>query len=91
LFDDFAKCFGDADQVFLLPIYFAREKKDESVSSEKLAGAIAEEGIKVLAFPDFSSAEEAVLGLNLGSDDVLVTMGAGEAYMVADKVFPELL
>jgi UDP-N-acetylmuramate--alanine ligase len=84
LFDDFAKSFKGADRVLLLPIYFAREKKDESVSSEKLAEAI---GGKTQAFTDFALAEKAVLELKLGSKDVFVTMGAGEAYKVADKIF----
>jgi len=87
LFDDFAKSFGQADKIFLLPIYFAREDEDESVSSDKLAEAIRGEGGKVEAFPDFESAEDAVRCLNLGPDDVFVTMGAGEAFKVADKVF----
>lgn len=87
LFDDFAKSFKGADKILLLPIYFAREDKDKSVSSEKLAEAITLAGDKAEAFPDFKSAEEAVLALKLGSKDVFVTMGAGEAYKVADKVF----
>lgn len=87
LFDDFVKCFKWADQVFLLPIYFAREDKDESVSSEKLAEAIAETGEKAQAFSSFEKAENFVKSLNLGPNDVFVTMGAGEAYKVADKVF----
>ena len=87
LFNDFVKSFKGADRVMLLPIYFAREDKDESVSSEKLAESMAKMGINVQAYPDFSSAEVAVSALNLGSRDVFVTMGAGEAYKVADKVF----
>ncbi len=87
LFDDFVKSFKGADQVLLLPIYFAREDKDESVSSEKLAQAITLAGDKAQAYPDFKSAEEAVLALKLGSEDVFVTMGAGEAYKVADKIW----
>ncbi len=93
LFNDFAESFGGADRVLLLPIYFAREAKDESVSSEKLANAICASFLKgdkqasVQAFPDFTSAEKAVLDLELGPDDVFVTMGAGEAYKVADRVF----
>jgi len=71
----------------LLPIYFAREDKDESISSDKLAETIVGKGEQVQAFPDFQSAEEAVLALNLGPNDVFITMGAGEAYKVADKVF----
>jgi UDP-N-acetylmuramate--alanine ligase len=88
LFDDFAKSFKGADQVLLLPIYFARESKDESVSSELLAEAITLEGEKARAFSTFEEAESYVTSLNLGAKDVFVTMGAGEAYKVAEKVLP---
>jgi UDP-N-acetylmuramate--alanine ligase len=87
LFGDFIKSFKDADHVMLLPIYFAREDKDPSVSSELLAEAIRKEGEDAEAFSDFVSAEQAVSALKLGENDVFVTMGAGEAYKVADKVF----
>jgi len=87
LFNDFAKSFKGVDRVLLLPIYFAREDKDKNVSSERLAMAMCLEGDNVEAFPDFTRAEDAVLALNLGPKDVFVTMGAGEAYKVADKVF----
>lgn len=86
-FDDFSNSFSDAGQVLLLPIYFAREDKDESVSSEKLALAINKIGQEAKAFSSFEEAETFIKGLNLGSNDVFVTMGAGEAYKVADKVF----
>jgi UDP-N-acetylmuramate--alanine ligase len=89
LFDDFVKSFNKADQVLLLPIYFAREDKDESISSEKLAEAIALTGDNptAQAFSSFELAENFVKGLKLGANDIFVTMGAGEAYKVADKVF----
>lgn len=87
LFGDFVLSFGGADRILMLPIYYAREEKDESVSSFKLAQAIRLQGMDAQAFPDFQSAENAILALNLGSKDVFVTMGAGEAYKVADKVF----
>lgn len=87
LFDDFTQAFHEADQTLLLPIYFAREDKDPSISSEKLAEAINQAGSKAQAFADFQSAEEAVSALNLSSKDIFVTMGAGEAYKVADTIF----
>jgi UDP-N-acetylmuramate--alanine ligase len=90
LFDDFAKSFKEADKVLLLPIYFAREDKDPSISSGKLAQAIKATGVDAQAFTDFKSAEIAVKGLNLSEKDVFVTMGAGEAYKVADKLFPDV-
>ncbi len=86
LFADFVKSFNQADKVMLLPIYFARESKDESVSSEILAEAIRKEGVDVESFATFDDAEAFLASLNLGKNDVLVTMGAGEAYKVADKV-----
>lgn len=87
LFDDFAKSFNEADQVLLLPIYFARETKDESVSSDKLAEAVRKNGVKVESFQDFLVAEAYVRTLDLGKNDIFVTMGAGEAYKVADSIF----
>ncbi len=90
LFDDFSKSFKGVDRILLLPIFFAREDLDPTISSEKLAEAICKNGDKAEAFPNFESAEQAVLALNLGLNDVFVTMGAGEAYKVANKVFPIL-
>ena len=87
LFNDFAKSFKGADRIILLPIYFAREEKDESVSSGKLAEAICQNGEKAIAFTDFELAEEYLKGEKFGENDVFVTMGAGEAYKVADQVF----
>ena len=87
LFNDFAKCFHGADKIILLPIYFARENPDESISSGKLAEAICENGDKAIAFTDFGLAEEYIKGQTFSKDDIFVTMGAGEAYKVADEVF----
>jgi UDP-N-acetylmuramate--alanine ligase len=87
LFDDFSKSFKEADRILLLPIYFAREDKDESVSSEKLAEAIAKNGGDVQVFDGFESAGQAVLDLKLGAKDVFVSMGAGEANKVTLKSF----
>lgn len=87
LFDDFAKSFKGADKVLMLPIYFAREAKDESVSSDKLAEAVRLAGENAEAFSSFELAENAIKTLDLGPTDVFVTMGAGEAHKVADKVF----
>jgi UDP-N-acetylmuramate--alanine ligase len=90
LFNEFVTCFDEADKVFLLPIYFARENPDPEISSEKLALAIKDHKGEATAFKDFISAEEVIGGLKLSSKDIFVTMGAGEAYKVAEKVFPDV-
>ena len=52
-----------------------------------MAEAICQNGEKAIAFTDFELAEEYLKGQTFGKDDVFVTMGAGEAYKVADKIF----
>ena len=89
-FNDFAASFKEADKIFLLPIYFAREEKDESVSSEKLAEVMVKTGDQAQAFPDFQSAEEAVLALNLGPNDIFITMGAGDITKISDELIKEI-
>ena len=91
LFDDFVNCFDNADNVLLLPIYFARENPDPEVSSEILAEAIRLHRGEAVAFNSFAEAEKWVGKMKLGPKDVFVTMGAGESYKVAEKVFPDLV
>jgi UDP-N-acetylmuramate--alanine ligase len=87
LFKQFSKSFLGADRLYILPIYYAREDKDESISSGILAEAVDLNGVTAYAFPDFASAEEVIRALGLGENDVFVTMGAGEAYKVADSLW----
>lgn len=83
-FDDFVKSFDDADQIYFLPIYFAREAPDPSVSSEKLAEAVKNRGKDAIS-GSFAEAISYFRGLNLDDKDVFVTMGAGESYKIADE------
>lgn len=86
LFEDFSKCFKGVDQIILLPIYFAREKIDPTISSDKLAEEICKEGDQAIAFSDFKSAEIFLKSQIFGENDIFVTMGAGEAYKIADNI-----
>jgi len=88
LLNDFAQSFKDADQVLLLPIYYAREVDDGTISSEVLSGKINQYTNNSKAFPDFESLEKYLeVGLpNMGEKDVIVTMGAGEAFKVGDFI-----
>jgi UDP-N-acetylmuramate--alanine ligase len=84
LFVEFATAFTGADAVHFLPIFFAREAPDPTVSSELLAEAVLSYVPEVRAFPDFFAAQEALKEKGLGSNDVVVTMGAGEAYKIGN-------
>lgn len=83
-FSEFVESFDDADQVYFLPIYFAREAPDPTVSSEKLAEALKNRGKDAIS-GSFEQAVTYFKGMSLGENDVFVTMGAGEAYKIADE------
>lgn len=86
LLPDFAISFSDADEVLLLPIYYAREIDDGSISSEILAEEINKHTNNAKAFSDFISAEKYLEKEleNMNNKNIIVTMGAGEASKVGD-------
>jgi len=86
LFADFVESFENANKIFILPIFYAREAQDPEVSSEKLAEAVKSTGKDCIS-GTFAEAEAFLQGLPLYKGDVVVTMGAGEAYKITDKVF----
>ncbi|MBU6491018.1 UDP-N-acetylmuramate--L-alanine ligase [Patescibacteria group bacterium] len=84
LLDGFAAAFGDADKVFIAPIYAAREIDDGSVSSELLAERIRANGTDAVALGSFDAIEQALV--RPGAGDAIMTMGAGDIYKVADRL-----
>ncbi|MEI8130744.1 MAG: cyanophycin synthetase [bacterium] len=85
-FNEFATAFNQADTVYFLPIYFAREVPDPTVSSEILAEAVAKNVAGARAFASFEEAEQFCIEARYSTNDVFVTMGAGEAYKVGDQL-----
>jgi UDP-N-acetylmuramate--alanine ligase len=85
LFDEFTRCFDDASEVLLLPIFAAREKFDPSVSSDSLAIEIANVNPK-LNVVSFKNMETLVdyLHIHNSSDKIVITMGAGDVYKIYD-------
>lgn len=84
LFDDFAAAFRGADVVLIAPIYAARESDDGTISSALLAERITENGVSASA----ASLEEIQDTLETGpkAGDIIMTMGAGDIYRVADQL-----
>ncbi|MSU55648.1 MAG: UDP-N-acetylmuramate--L-alanine ligase [Candidatus Taylorbacteria bacterium] len=81
--ESFGKCFKQADEVIMLPIYPAREVDPGDINSGMVV-----EGIKKNDQPAYlvASFEEAAKKANdlVRSGDVIITMGAGETNKVAD-------
>jgi len=87
LFNDFVKTFRKApiDKIIITDIYdvAGRETKSKSggVSSKKLVAKIAKEGVIYYATDKL----EGFIKENLNIGDVLIIMGAGDIYKLADK------
>lgn len=83
LFDDFTRCFSNADEIILADIYAARESFTKLISSDMLGDKIRELG---QSCHNFHSFEEIVdfLKANLMDGDLLLTVGAGDVYKIGE-------
>jgi len=88
LLDAFSSAFGDADEVIIAPIYGAREIDDGTVSSAILAEKIKEQGVSARAADSLEEVESALRDM-AQPGDVIITMGAGDIYKVADALVKE--
>jgi UDP-N-acetylmuramate--alanine ligase len=85
LLDGFARSFEAADKIYIAPIYAAREVDDGTVSSELLASRIRDEGGNAEAVNSLEQLET-LLRAEGESGDVIMTMGAGDVFKVADAI-----
>lgn len=85
LLEDFSAAFEQADEVVLGPIYAAREVDDGSVSSEILSKMISDRGIYSQAFKTLKETED-YLSSQSKKGDVIVVMGAGDIYKIAENI-----
>ncbi len=88
LFDDFSKSFTDANEVVLLPIYAAREKFDETISSDMLVQAINNNEVKATLIKtgeiSYWQTLKDYIEIKADNDTVFITMGAGDVYDIYD-------
>lgn len=84
--DEFATALAGADEVLLAPIYAAREKPIEGVTSEVLAHKTEARGTPAHTFDSLRELESFARSddCRLTTDTLLITMGAGDIYTVAD-------
>ena len=85
LLREFVEALGEADRVFMVDIYAAREQNVYGVSSETLAGMIGENARYCGDFASTAAAikEEAREG------DLVIVMGAGDIFRVFDLLWGE--
>jgi len=86
LLDDFAESFKLADITIVPEIYFVRDTAESksTVNAEMLAERIRQQGCQALFINDFSGILEHLKN-NVKDGDLVVTMGAGTIWKVADE------
>ena len=83
--DDFAAALSKADVVLLADIYAAREPDIYGVSSKDIADRIEKLGKEVHYLGSFDACEK-FLEKNLLNNDLLITMGAGDVYLIGEHL-----
>lgn len=85
LLNSFAEAFADADKVIITDIYAAREKDNGLIHSKDLAHAIFDKGSDVVYLATFDEVEAFLLS-HAKENDIILTMGAGNVYLVGDSI-----
>ena len=84
LLNEFTNSFGDVDEVYILPIYAAREKFDRSINSKMLVEKIREKQKNVFYVKSFSDAVKLINNFN--KNCVVMNIGAGDIYKLSELV-----
>lgn len=81
---EFAAALAKADEAIVAPIYAAREEIDPNISNHVLAREAADKGGDVIALDSFDEIRDELLKFN--SSYLIITMGAGDIYKVAEEI-----
>ena len=84
LLAEFATALATADSALIAPIYAAREQPDPTISHKVLAHAAQQLGGNVSALDSFDTIRDTLL--TLGKNSLIITMGAGDIYKVAEQI-----
>ena len=86
LLDEFAKSFDDADVIIVPDIYASRERFTDRISSKDLAREIIKntENKEVYQIGSFDCIAD--LLKSAGEKDVILTIGAGDVYKIAEMI-----
>ncbi len=90
LMDDFARCFYQADGVFVLDIYAASEHPIEGVTAEALVERIRAYGHR---WVEYAGTLDRAVGMVLAAaqeGDLVVTLGAGNVWQAGDRILERL-
>jgi UDP-N-acetylmuramate--alanine ligase len=83
--DQFLNAFDECDELFILPVYEAGESPVEGFDSESLSESVNHTHANYINENDFESITSKLYE-NLNAGDLLITLGAGNVYKIADAL-----
>ncbi len=91
LLDQFAESFAAADEIVLPDIYCARDSQQDmqSVCTQDLVDRLRQKGKRVTYVPDFNRIVDTLVE-NCHAGDLVLTMGPGNIWKVADALVQRL-
>ncbi|MFO7557520.1 MAG: UDP-N-acetylmuramate--L-alanine ligase [Desulfobacterales bacterium] len=90
LFSEFTRSFYQSDYLVVLPVYAAGEEEIEGVDSDSICEGIKAHGHKnVICVKDHQEAA-LVVKETLKEKDILLTLGAGDVWMVGEQVLRDM-
>ncbi len=87
LWSDYIQAFGDAQHVVITPVYAARDVAIPGVTGEALAAALDHADAHYVAD---AGQVVAFLTDHLHPGDILITLGAGDGYLIGEQVLETL-
>lgn len=85
LFNEFVKCFDEADEVIITDIFAAREPFDPSISSKDVVDALIKTGKSAKYIPTFEKVKEYLLS-DIKKDDQVIVTGSGDSDRLAKMI-----
>lgn len=85
LYVDFLNCFENSDEVWLLPIYPAREEPIENITSLNLSKDLQKRGAKSKYFDNFEDCIEEIRKYD-NKDKIIAILGAGDISELAKRI-----
>ena len=90
LLEDFGTAFHQADDVYLLDIYAASEKRIEGVSGEALADKVRSYGHRSVHYVRGMAEGIEAIAAAAEPGDLIITLGAGSVSQAGDKILERL-
>ena len=88
--EEFGRCFGDADRVWILDVYAAGEAPVPGATGESLVESARSQGATHVQFAPDAAAAVAEIAAEARPGDLVITLGAGDVWKLGDEVLSRL-